>query len=471
MKTKALASTPLLGLFVSLLVTQPAHAQADQILPPIGGSGGGAFVARCQNGDILTGFELRTADDVDSIRPICARPTASNAIGHRYAYSQKFGGDGGGNTVQLVCPPSTPAIAGITVDANGVDTVVVHSIDLYCSEVVPNQQTSTIPTVQYVGPEYDRDFGQSFKMAETQGQICPKGLMPVGISGRSGIWLDAFGLICGVSPLAGKYVGLGRINTGNDSQQPKRTLCEAARDARARNSPAAPNLEAQCEASKTPVKSLGRVDTGQSAPRPQRSICDSAADARARSSPAAPSLEAQCQAAGGIYKMRPSDYDFELVRAKGEARAAGDPSAANVRSPLYDAPRRGFDIGLGVWADQTAPGPGKTRYRDFLSFAEQQGFDMAAAFALPRNKYAGLVAVGTAINAADAQVRAKRNASKDGFYWLGFDIASGLFGDPRAGSQGSKALGSGAIAIRDSLNAAGQAGFNASMQMHLARKY
>ena len=307
MKLNAFASTLSFWLLISLLTPLAAHAQADQILPPIGGDGGGAFIARCQNGDILTGFELRTADDVDSIRPICARPTASNAVGQRYAFSQKFGGEGGGNTVQLVCPPNIPAIAGITVAFEGVETLVVHSIDLFCSEVLPNQQTNPIPTVRYKGPDYEQDFGQSFKRADAFGQICPKGLLPVGISGRSGIWLDAFGLICGVSPLAGKYVGLGRVNTGNSSPRAPRPICEAARDARARNSPAAPNLEAQCEASKQPVRALGRVDTGQSAPRPQRSICDSAVDARARNSPAAANLEAQCQAAGGIYKMRPSD--------------------------------------------------------------------------------------------------------------------------------------------------------------------
>jgi hypothetical protein len=469
MKLKTLASIPLLGLLIGLHPLA-AYAQADQFLPPLGGDGGGVFVARCQAADILTGFELRTGDDVDSIRPICARPTAPGSIGQRYAFAQKFGGDGGGNTVALLCPPTTPSVAGITVTYEGVDTVVVHGVDVFCSVVAPIQQITTTPTVRYVGPAYDRDFGQSFKMGDVKGQSCPPGLLSVGISGRSGIWLDAFGLICGASPVFGKAIGsIGRVNTGNDGQRPKRSLCEAAADARARNSPAAADLEAQCKA--IPIKSLGRVNTGASAPRPERSICDSAVDARARNSPAAPNLEAQCQAAGGIYKMRPSDADFELVRARGEAIAAKDASAGSVRVSLFDAPRRGFEIGLGVWDSQTAPGPGKQRYHDFLSFAEQQGFNMAAAYALPRNKYAGLVDVATTINAADAQVRAKRNASKDGFYWLGFDIASGLFGDPRAGSQGSKVLGTGAIAIRDSLNAAGQVGFNASMQMHLARKY
>jgi hypothetical protein len=79
---------------------------------------------------------------------------------------------------------------------------------------------------------------------------------------------------------------------------PARSICDAARDARARNSPAAAGLEAQCRASTPPEagtgKVLGRVPTSGSVPA--RSICDAARDARARNSPAAAGLEAQCRA-------------------------------------------------------------------------------------------------------------------------------------------------------------------------------
>jgi hypothetical protein len=42
------------------------------------------------------------------------------------------------------------------------------------------------------------------------------------------------------------------------------------------------------------AKTLGRVKPSSEAPRESRSICDAARDARARNSPAAPNLEAQC---------------------------------------------------------------------------------------------------------------------------------------------------------------------------------
>jgi hypothetical protein len=108
------------------------------------------------------------------------------------------------------------------------------------------------------------------------------------------------------------------------------SLCDRARDARARNSPAAPNLEEQCRKSQPPVKSLGRVghevgpphssNTLEAAPAVSPAytppvtttvtsartalavdppICSAARKARARNSPAAPNLEAQCRAAGG----------------------------------------------------------------------------------------------------------------------------------------------------------------------------
>jgi hypothetical protein len=472
MSLKAPVSLLLSGLLFGLAHAPAAWAQADQALPLVGGDGGGPFAARCAQGDILNGFELRTGDDVDSIRPICVTPRSAASIGGRYAFTRKFGGDGGGNTVQLVCPDTTPAITAVRLYAEGVKTIVLNDVEVYCSVAVPNEPLGPMPTVRFNGEA--AGTSSSFARYDEGMQSCPRGLLPVGITGRSGSWLDAVGLICGASPLSGSAVkSLGRVDTGSSGPpRPARSICEAAADARARNSPAAPNLEKQCAANKPqPVGSIGRVDTGTNQPRADRSICDAAVDARARNSPAAASLEAQCQAAGGIYKMRPSDADFELVRARGEALAGKDPSAAAIRATLYDAPRRGFDIGLGIWGDDTAPGPGKQRFHDFLAFAEQQGFDMAAAYALPRNKYAGQIAVANAINAADARVRTERNAGKDGYYWLGFDIASGIFGDPRAGAQGNTALGTGSIAIRDSLNTAGRNGFNASVKLHLSRNY
>jgi hypothetical protein len=168
----------------------------------------------------------------------------------------------------------------------------------------------------------------------------------------------------------------------------------------------------------------------------------------------------------------PALPEIAAVETRGAEAAAQDPLANELRNRMAEGPaRRGFDVGFGIWIGNTAPGPGKQRVHDALNAAEQSGFDVAAAFALPRNKYAALAGVGAAIGNADQEVATARNAENDVFFWLGFDIASGLFGDPAAGSEGSKVLGAGAIAIRDSLNAPAQRGFNASLALHLGRSY
>ena len=77
---------------------------------------------------------------------------------------------------------------------------------------------------------------------------------------------------------------------------------------------------------------------------------------------------------------------------------------------------------------------------------------------------------GAAIAKKDPIVAAARTAEPDIFYWKGFDVATGIFGDPALGALGNTAMGPGSQRIRDSLSPAGQRGFNASVTFHLNRK-
>ena len=52
-------------------------------------------------------------------------------------------------------------------------------------------------------------------------------------------------------------------------------------------------------------------------------------------------------------------------------------------------------------------------------------------------------------------------------YWLGFDIATGIFGDPALGAQGNTQSGPGSLGIRDALSPASKRGFNAAMELLL----
>ena len=412
-----------------------AFAQVDQMLPPIGGPGGGQFFARCDEGEILNGFELRVGDDVDAIRALCARALSPTSIMPRRPHASMAGGPGG-RLIQLVCPDRTPALAGMLVGWEGVQTRIVSTLRLYCGKAALGQLPEPYPTVSFDGPEIQpaTSFGSSFGMSlKLDMQRCPDGLVPVGINGRSGKWVDAVGFVCG--PL--------------------------------RVAPPDPNT----------VKSLGRV-ASSGKPGPARTICEAAADARARKSPAAASLEAQCRAAPPDTSPAPpppaaiSGADVQSAIARGAALGASDPLAAALRARLTDAAsQRGFDLGMGVWAGHTAPGPGKLRYREMLAPNEQGGFDIAAAFSLPRNKHDVLSGVGAAIAGADEAVAKARVSEDDPFFWLGFDIATGIFGDRAAGGQGNKATGPGSLGIRNELNAAGQRGFDAATALHLARKY
>jgi len=470
---------------VMLLFVLSAHAQSSVILPAIGGSGGGQFIARCPESQHLTGLELRTGDDVDAIRPLCVKaygpretnpPSLTSGTGLVTVFKSPLGldtvkleagwyGGTGGGLRNVVCPKDTPIVIGMSVGVAGKNTRIVHNIDLFCGVAAAAQKPSGFPGAVYDGPA-------GYALISDK-QSCPVGLVAVGINGRSGIWVDSVGLICGEPKLQDVVKATGRTKApGDDMGGTPRSICELAREARARNSPAAPGLEAQCRAAgaageKPPVKAVGRVNGAPPADIAPQSICELARQARARNSPAAPGLEAQCRAAAAGPPV-----DGDDLAARGEAIANQDPLAVELRYRQAEGPsRRGFDIGMAAAEGQTAPGPGKQRIQNSLSPAEQPGFNIAVTFSLERNRNADLAAKGAAIAAADPVVAEARTVDADVFYWLGFDIATGIFGDPTLGALGNTAMGPGSAKIRDALNASGQRGFNASVKFHLSRKY
>jgi len=197
-------------------------------------------------------------------------------------------------------------------------------------------------------------------------------------------------------------------------------------------------------------------------PGPSRSMCELAQVASARNSPAAPGLQANCVA----------EQEANRLAVKGEQLAGQDPLAMELRDDQPgDSARRGFDIGMGAAEGHTAPGPGKQATQAKLPLAEQRGFAIAVAFSLERNKNAALAAAGARIAMEDQAVGTVRNATADPFYRLGFDIATGIFGDPTRGAQGNTATGPGSMAIRNGLGEAGRRGFDAAGALLLGPDY
>ncbi|MEQ1931733.1 MAG: hypothetical protein ABL957_14550, partial [Parvularculaceae bacterium] len=167
------------------------------------------------------------------------------------------------------------------------------------------------------------------------------------------------------------------------------------------------------------------------------------------------------------YKKKLAD-----LASKGATIASSDAVTAEFRGLQADAAaRRGFDIGLGAAEGQTAPGPGKQKIRGALVSAEQGAYDVAVTFSIDRNKNADAAKRGASIAKADPIVATLRNGQTDALYRLGFDIATGIFGDPAKGAFGNTSKGPGSLGIRDSLSDAGQRGFDAAANFHLGRDY
>jgi hypothetical protein len=280
--------------------------------------------------------------------------------------------------------------------------------------------------------------------------------------------VDAMALICGAPRRDTSGKALGRVQSTTPAVA--MSICDRAKDARARNSPVAPALEAQCEASKHPAGpplALGR--TG--APNPNAGsvpICDQAQDALARNSPVAPQLVARCRAIGGGQGM-PLTPD-ELA-AKGQTMATQDALVTELRKRQPVGNQRGFDIGIAAAENDTVWGPGKQKILTSLNAPQQEGFKVAVSFSMDRNRNKALAATGAAIAKTDAAVASARTSDPDVRAWLGFDIASAIFGDPAKGAQGSKMGGLQFMAIREQLSIPAQRGFNASMKFHQSRHY
>ncbi len=247
-----------------LAAAMSSPAWADNLLDPLGGNGGDQFSARCSNDQLLTGFELRAGDDVGAIRPLCVTALAPSKVSA--ASPGDWHGGAGGSIANVVCPSATPIVTGLLVGAEGPQVKVVNNIYLFCGVAAAAQVISMNPLASFNAPDYDNgSHGRFSLLYDGETQRCPAGQVAVGVHGRSGALLDAIGLICGALPAPAKTLGRVKPNATSPPHPAGWTICDAARDARARNSPAAPNLEAQC--AKLPAKAIGRVTpTGTASP-------------------------------------------------------------------------------------------------------------------------------------------------------------------------------------------------------------
>lgn len=201
-------------------------------------------------------------------------------------------------------------------------------------------------------------------------------------------------------------------------------------------------------------------------------ICELARSARERGSALAARLETECAAQGGSAGTPSVEAEtVEELAALGQILVLSDPRAWTLRNLQPEAARRGFDVGMATAEADTAGGPGKQKLQRSLVAAEQEGFKAAVSYCLDRNRNSEYAAIGARAAGLDPGVARVRKGHSDPRYWLGADIATGLFGDRRWGAQGNTAWGPGSMAIRDSLGTLARQGFEAAVRYHLERKY
>ncbi len=305
-----------------------------------------------------------------------------------------------------------------------------------------------------------------------QGQIGPQGLI-VGRTydktdpGAKADWHSNTPLDCAASPTPATgappprpTLQLGRV--APREALPAMSICDAAKSARARNSPAAAGLESRC---KTQTAQAALSATGGATAAPSLKIQNPLASGALSAAPADRALPHV--AAGPAAPLKPvMDEAWRSKNLAAGAEMAGrDPRAKELFDLMPKGrPHDGFAIGLSVVGSDTADSPAKQAIRKALDLDEQTGYDMALAYALPRNLRADYAYRGMAIATLNSAVGQKRNASAAAiavaarvpdaavFYKLGFDIGLGLNEASPGGATANPALGARMAFVRGSLS-------------------
>ena len=193
----------------------PPEVIVDSHLPPasgrtqatpgnaFGGTGGTPFSAPCAADQQLAGLAVRVGDDVDQVSALCARIGADGR--RRGEVSEVQGGGGsGGEALRLECPAHTPVVRALTIQWGGEKTTLVGYLGIECalgqwpfrSGTYLSALGKSHKTSGYTEPTKVRtDCDPHLKRWTGH----PKELdtVMVGIHGRAGSMLDAFGVICG----------------------------------------------------------------------------------------------------------------------------------------------------------------------------------------------------------------------------------------------------------------------------------
>jgi Cysteine-rich secretory protein family len=178
-------------LLLVMLGLGAAPANAEQVFPTLGGTGGGEAFDRCNPGMYLIGVRMKSGGWVDQISLICAEIHENANLGVTTAsYAnvtvrpQHFGGNGGGAPVDKECSVPGERIGSLGVMPTTTRSVDVRTMDLHCVSI--DNQNEMIEAGNSSGLFPDPSHIQT----------CMAGQAATGLHMRWGAYLDAVGLIC-----------------------------------------------------------------------------------------------------------------------------------------------------------------------------------------------------------------------------------------------------------------------------------
>lgn len=199
--TASRISAAALGCVTLLFVASQAQATDLPVWDYRNPNGGRPYRIECGAGSYLTGFSGRAGTWVDTMAIACSPwLNKERALGDAFLVEDAWvGSSGGGDSTETHCPVGW-VIAGShrLIFSEWENSGLFHSIEFDCRP--PDLQSD-----QRVG----RTFGSSSPsavrrrendMATGRYGVCPPGEFATGIQGRSGLFVDALGLICRSAP-------------------------------------------------------------------------------------------------------------------------------------------------------------------------------------------------------------------------------------------------------------------------------
>lgn len=184
------------ALSVAALIVDPRAAGAT-MTEIFGGPGGGHFSLTCDPGHYLVGVHARAGAWVDGVGLVCAPRDGAGKIGsgRRKGYT----GGRGGSEQEVYCSPGE-AVTGLSLvhtRGNGLKRQYLNTIGILCQHRA--QAERCISSGDGCGPLLVRnptDIAGAGGVRPFDVLTCPRHELATGIQGRSGIYVDAIGLIC-----------------------------------------------------------------------------------------------------------------------------------------------------------------------------------------------------------------------------------------------------------------------------------